>query len=142
MAVQSVRLRLSGADGAAVAWFWAGAPRTTEHAAAVSLRRQWALTQGDALNPSSLYAGSGMGGSVSWDVLTDADLRALLSLLDDNQQHGFPFLFMPQVLQPSDTALVRVDASAIDLVDEFDWQPDQAAQRLLKLTLPLQAVYQ
>lgn len=142
LAVQSVRLRLSGAEGAAVAWFWAGVPRTTEYAATVSLRRQWATTQGDALNPSSLYAGSGMGGSVVWDVLSDADLRALLALLDDNQQHGYPLLFLPHVLHPTDAALVRVDASAIDLVDEFAWQPDQAAQRLLKLTLPLQAVYQ
>lgn len=142
VSVLAVRWRLAGAEGAALVWCWAGMPRTTDYAATVVLRRQWALTQGDALNPSSLYAGSGMGGTVAWDVLSDADLRALLALLDDNQQHGWPLLFMPHVLHPQDTALVRVDASAIDLVDEFSYQPDASSQRLLKLTLPLQAVYQ
>lgn len=140
--VRALRLRVAGADGAALAWVWAGVPLRTQYAASVSLRRQWALTHGDALNPSSLFAGAGMGGSVAWEVLSDAELRALLVMLDDNQRHGWPMVFMPHVLHPQDAALVRVDATAVDLVDEFEWQPNAAAQRLLRLTLPLQAVYQ
>lgn len=140
--VRALRLRASAAEGAALVWAWAGVPRRTRYAASVVLKRQWAMTQGDALNPSTLFAGSGMGGTVSWDVLSDEEVRALLAMLDDNQRHGWPMLFLPHVAHQHDAALVRVDATAIDLVDEFDWQPNEAAQRVLRMTLPLQAVYQ
>jgi hypothetical protein len=49
---------------------------------------------------------------------------------------------VPHHLHPDEAALVRIDADAVDVVDEFEYQPDNTAHRLLQISLPLAPVLQ
>jgi hypothetical protein len=141
--VSHLRLTVAGAAGGRIGWWWAGAPlATTHHASTCRITRAWARTRGDAINPRALYAGRGAGGELAWDTLTDADVEAVLALVDHCHMLDEPAIVVPHHLHPDEAALVRIDADAVDVVDEFEYQPDNTAHRLLQISLPLAPVLQ
>ncbi len=136
-------LRLSLADAAAgrIGWWWAGKPIATAYSATTCrLARTYGITRGSGLNPASAYAGRGQGGELAWsDSLLQTDLDALLPLLDHLAENGEPMILVPHHLHPGESALVTVDADAIDLTDIHEYQPDDTSRRLISMTLPLRA---
>lgn len=138
-----VRLSISGAPGGSIGWVWCGMPLATEnHASACQRLRRWSSARGPGPNAAALYAGAGDGWRLSWDgVLRDADATALLQVADWAQERDEPLLFVPHRLHPSDAALVRCAADALDVSDAHEYQPDNAAHRLLSATLQMEPVY-
>ncbi|MFV0679427.1 discoidin domain-containing protein, partial [Ottowia sp.] len=149
VAARYVRITVSGAAGGHIGWLWAGAPLATDHHASRCTRtRRWAVSRGDGANPVGLYAGMGDSWSLAWETgdaaasrLLDADLQALLPLLDWAQQADEPLIFVPHHLHPQDASLVRYAADALEVSDVHAYQPDDAGQRLLSAQLALDPVY-
>ncbi|WP_043700655.1 hypothetical protein [Tepidimonas taiwanensis] len=142
VSARALRMDISGAEGGSVRWWWAGTGFGTRYAARTTLRRQWALSSGDGINPATLCAGSGWGGQIEWDVLLDSEARDILDALHQHQRHGWPFIVVPHLAHPQDTAFARLAVSGVDVQDEFDFQADDRQHRVLRMSIPLQAVYQ
>lgn len=144
-----VRLSVSAAPDGHIGWVWAGQPLATgHHASQCTRRRSWAVQRGEGVNPAALYAGRGDGWDVAWQagdtqasVLFDADLQALVGMLDFVHARGEPIIFVPHHLHPAESALVRAADDALEVSDIHAWQPDSAGQRLMNATLRLEPVY-
>lgn len=139
---RKMTVSITGAEGMALGWLYAGEPLSTCHNAAVTLRRVYSLERDGGANPRGAYLGAGRGGEMRWENwLLDAEFDALLALVDACKVDGdAPLVLVPHVAHPEDAALVRVDADSLDISDVFDFQPSDAAKRRLSLTLPLAAV--
>ena len=144
-----VRIAVAGAPGGSIGWIWVGEPFATQHhASGCQRRRHWAATRADGVNAASMYAGAGDGWSVEWGhadnnfaPLLEADIQTLMRLLDWAQVHDEPLIFAPHHLHPRDAALVRLGEDALEVRDEFEWQTNDAARRLLAAALTLEPVY-
>lgn len=139
-----VRLSVAGALGGHIGWLYVGAPLATEnHATTCKRTRRWATTRlQSAPNAARLTAGAGDGWEVGWeDILTDTDARNLLELVEFAQACDEPLIFLPHVKHPHDAALVRVGDDAVQIADWHEYQPDDAARRLLSATFVLEPVY-
>lgn len=143
-AVSHLKITIGSATGGRLGWFWAGDPLATSYSAdRCVINRVYAVTRGNGLNPSRLYAGQGAGGEIGWDgFLTQTDLTALLALLDHVQAAAEPFILVPHYLHPADAALVRADFDEISIEDRLEYHPDSTADRRIALTLPLAAQIQ
>lgn len=143
-AVSHLKITLGSATGGRLGWFWAGDPLATTYSAdRCVINRVYAVTRGNGLNPSRLYAGQGAGGEIGWDgFLTQTDLTALLALLDHVQAAAEPFILVPHYLHPADAALVRADFDELSIEDRLEYHPDNTSDRRIALTLPLAAQIQ
>jgi dienelactone hydrolase len=141
--VRSMTVAVASATGMSLGWVYAGVPFKTAHNAKCRLRRAYAVERGSARNASAGYLGQGWGGELAWENwLSPAEFDALLSLVDDCKADGdAPLVLVPHVLHPEDAALVRIDSDALNVSDLFDYQPNDAANRNLSLTLPLAPVF-
>ena len=143
-----VELRITGASGAAVGWWWLGQAWSPsgEGATTVRLSRQYQMARGSGVNPAGVYLGRGIGGELQWSVsdndwLENGDLTELWTMLDHVKSQGDePLLFVPHYLQPSEAALVVVDSDAVSVEDLFRFHSDAATDRVLSVTLPLRGV--
>jgi hypothetical protein len=148
-AARFVRITVAGAEGGSIGWIWVGMPFATEfHASSCQRRRQWAATRADGVNAASLYLGAGDGWAVQWSngdsdfaPLLEADIQALLPRLDWAQQRDEPLIFAPHHLHPGDASLVRLGEDPLEVSDVHEYQPDNAARRLLSAELTLEPVY-
>jgi len=137
-----LRLDIAGARGGRIGWLWAGEPlATTYHASSCRRSRQWAVSRGDGINASSLYAGCGDGWQLEWDAcLHDRDARGLMAMADWMQAHDEAIILLPHHLHPEDASLVVLGTDALDIVDIHEYQPNRADDRLLSATLTLEPV--
>lgn len=145
--VTHLRLVVATATGGHIGWWWAGDPLATTYSAArCRLARAYALQRGGAINPSSQYLGSGTGGEVAWthgeSPLHQADLDAILVMLDHMQRASEPMILVPHYLHPAEAGLVRVDVDSIQPEEFFELQPDATAHRFYALAMPLTPVHQ
>lgn len=140
--VRSLTISISNATEMALGWVYAGSPLATRHNPQVKLKRAYALERPEGHNPRSAYLGTGWGGEMAWaDWLLQAEFDAVLALIDHCKNDGdAPIVLVPQINRPDEAALVRVDSDALEVSDYFDYQPKDATQRRLSLTLPLAAV--
>lgn len=141
--VRSVTVTLTGAETMSLGWLYAGTPFIPAHnATTCTIRRVYALERGGGVNPRGAYLGGGRGGELAWtDFLIQADLDALLDIIDDCKQDGdAPIVVVPNVMKPDEAALVRISSDDIEISDRLEFQPNAANRRLLSLTLPLTAV--
>ncbi|HFE31935.1 MAG TPA: hypothetical protein ENJ17_01345 [Gammaproteobacteria bacterium] len=137
-----LRLSVSNATDGAIGWWWAGEALATEYSAGrVRLRRNYAVTRGGGVNPSSLYAGRGVGGEVAWDTfLGQSDLDNLLEMVDHIKEFDESIVLLPHYKHPQDAAEVRVSVDDVDIADDYQFQPDTISERQLSITLPFDAV--
>jgi len=136
---------LTTATGMGLGWLYAGVPLgTSHHPETLRVSRGYALTRGGGANPRGSYLGRGQGGEIAWkDWLTQADLDALLAVIDDAKAAGdAPVVVLPHVLHPADAMLARIDGDRVEIEDLLEFQPNDSARRRLSLTLPLAPVYQ
>ncbi|MFO1421176.1 MAG: hypothetical protein U1F59_09660 [Candidatus Competibacteraceae bacterium] len=143
--VRSLVVTLSTATGMGLGWLYAGVPLgTSHHPETLRVSRGYALTRGGGANPRGSYLGRGQGGEIAWkDWLTQADLDALLAVIDDAKAAGdAPVVVLPHVLHPADAILARIDGDRVEIEDLLEFQPNDSARRRLSLTLPLAPVYQ
>lgn len=143
--VTHLRLSVSGATAGRIGWLWAGVPLATNLSATTCVvSRVYGITRGAGYNPSSLYAGRGSGGVVAWDGgwLTQADLTALLAMLDAMQAGGEPMIVVPNAESPDEAALVRVDIDSVEIEDVHAFTPTDPNNRRISMRLPLTAVIQ
>ena len=73
--------------------------------------------------------------------LLEADLQALLPLLDWAQQQDEPLILVPHHLHPQDASLVRYEAEALEVTDTNEYQGNDRQHRYLSATLELEPVY-
>lgn len=141
--VRYIRVNISDAPGGSLGWIWAGQPlATNNHASRCQRRRRWAVARGSSINPASLYAGAGDAWQLDWqDCLLESDADALLDTVNHAQQSGEPLIIVPHYLHPEDASLVRCADDALDIIDIHEYQPDNAAHRLLSATLNLEPIY-
>ncbi len=137
-----LRLSVSNATGGAVDWWWAGEALTTEYSAGrLVMRRNYSVTRGGGVNPSALYAGRGMGGEVAWETfLGQVDLDNILHMVDHVKEHDESIILLPHFKHPQDAAEVRIAVDDVDIVDDYQFQPDDASNRQLSISLPFDAV--
>jgi hypothetical protein len=145
--VSHLRVTVASASGGRIGWIWAGVPLATTYSAArCRVARAYAIQRGDGLNANRLYQGQGRKGEIAWDAdsrfLFQADLDALMAMLDAMQQAGHPMILVPHHLHPGDAALVQVDMDSIDPVEYHELGPDDTAKRVYSLALALSPVHQ
>ena len=143
--VRSMVVTLTTATGMGLGWLYAGVPLgTSHHPETLRISRGYALTRGGGTNPRGSYLGRGQGGEIVWkDWLNQADLDALLAVIDDAKEAGdAPIVVLPHVLHPGDAVLARIDGDRVEIEDLLEFQPNDAARRRLSLSLPLAPVYQ
>lgn len=142
VSARKLTITLTNAMDQALGWVYAGVPLSTRHSPQISLKRAYHLERSQGTNPRGCYLGAGRGGEIRWENwLGQAELEALLDLVDACKEDGdAPLVLLPHALHPQDAALVRIETDAIQVDDYFDYQPNDAANRRLSLTLPLAAV--
>lgn len=143
--VRSLVVTLATASGMGLGWLYAGVPlSTSHHPETLRISRGYALTRGGGMNPRGSYLGRGQGGEIVWkDWLTQADIDALLAVIDDAKEAGdAPIVVLPHVLHPGDAVLARIDGDRVEIEDLLEFQPNDATRRRLSLSLPLAPVYQ
>ena len=143
-----LELRIVGASGAAVGWWWVGSAWSPSGHGATTLRlaRQYSMARGAGLNPAGVYRGKGTGGELAWSVtdkdwLEHGDAAELWAMLDHVKAMGDePIAFVPHYLTPAETALVVIDADEVSIEDLYQFQSDSPTDRALSVTLPLRGV--
>lgn len=139
--VRYLRVTVTGAAGGEIGAIWAGMPAATHLHAAASRQRRWGVARSGGINPSGLYAGQGDGWQLAWDSsLSNDDVDNLLSIIDYAQRNDEPLVLIPHHLHPADAALVAARPEALEIDDLHEYQPNDAAHRLLSATLTLDAV--
>lgn len=145
-----LRLTVSGAEGGRIGWWWAGRPWAPSRSASTYRpRRSYAGNRSDGLNPTGLFAGQGVGAEISWEPgsavgghLAQADIQALTELLDHVYRQGRQrFVVVPHVAHPDEASVVWADGDAVEIQDYQEYQPNEAAGRLLGVRLTLQPEY-
>ncbi len=143
--VRSITVTVSSATGMNLGWIYAGVPFSTARNASVTLRRTYALYREDGLNARATYMGCGKGGEIAWSDswIMQSEFDTLLALSDSCKADGdAPIVLIPNVQNPSDAVLARIDSDSLDVSDVFSFQPNDAGRRRLSLTIPLAAVLQ
>lgn len=143
-----LELRIVGASGSAIGWWWVGTAwnPSGDGATSVRLARQYSLARGAGINPSGIYRGKGVGGALAWNVddkdwLEHGDATELWAMLDHVKASGDePLCFVPHYLTPSEAALVVIDADEVSIEDLYQFQSDSQSDRALSVTLPLRGV--
>lgn len=129
-----VRLVVTGATGAAIGWWWAGAALALTHSAdTCDLRYVYAMDRaGNGINLGALYLGRGLTGTLGWDTfLYQADLDALRALIDHVKQAGDePFVFIPNAALPAEASLVRLDTDDLEVSDFFGFENESTARHM------------
>ena len=143
---QYLELRITGATGAKIGWWWAGTPFQPSHnASTLTLSRVYGMARGSGLNPAALYRGAGQGGELSWNTgdsgwLETADMTELLALAQRvKTYHDEPFALTPSIHSPTETALVVMNTDELEFTDVLRFQ-DRSATRYLSASIPLRAV--
>lgn len=143
--VRSITVTVSSATGMNLGWVYAGVPFSTVRNASITLRRSYALDREDGWNARSAYLGSGKGGEIAWSDswIVQSEFDTLLALIDAcKADSDAPIVLVPNVQNPGDAVLSRIDSDTLDVSDVFDFQPNDAGRRRLSLTVPLAAVLQ
>ncbi|MFZ5483475.1 MAG: hypothetical protein ACOZB0_04520 [Pseudomonadota bacterium] len=144
--VSRLRLSVANATGGSIGWLWAGVPLATTYSAGrCRIARAYAVARGDGVNPGRQYLGQGRRGELAWtesSPLSQADLDALLAMLDGMQASNYPMVLVPHHLHPAEAGLVRVGADSIDPIDYFELHPNDTTRRVITLDLSLEAVFQ
>lgn len=136
-------LRLQINASGAIGWIFAGRALTTELAPdVITLRRQYDVTHGP--REGALYAGKGSAGRIEWTgFIAKAEFDEHITAIEHCKEGGnLPIVVVPHYLHPEEAMLVTVDTDSIEIVDELQFHPNDATQRILSLTLPLAAVLQ
>jgi hypothetical protein len=139
------KLVLADAGGGAVGWLWAGEPLAlSAHAEPCRLRREYLMSRSsDAYSPTATALGAGWAAELGWNTLVQADVDGLLSIQATTKAGGDePLAFMPNYLHPAECYLMRLGEDGLTVSDWFEYQPDDAADRLLSATLNLSPVWQ
>ncbi len=143
---QYLELRITGATGAKIGWWWVGTPFQPSHnASTLTLSRVYGMARGAGMNPAALYRGAGRAGELAWDAgggswLEPADMAEFLALLDQTKVAGDePFAICPNVALPSETALVVANGDEVKFEDVLSFQAG-ASRRFLSASIPLRAV--
>lgn len=143
---QYLELRITGATGAKIGWWWAGTPFQPSHnASTLTLSKVYGMARGSGLNPAALYRGAGQGGELSWNTgdsgwLETADMTELLALAQRvKTYHDEPFALTPSIHSPAETALVVMNTDELEFTDVLRFQ-DRSATRYLSASIPLRAV--
>ena len=143
---QYLELRIAGAAGARIGWWWVGTPFQPSHnASTLTLSRVYGMARGGGLNPAALYRGQGRAGELAWDAtgggwLEPEDMAEWLAHLDHAKAHGDePFCLTPNVAIPAESALVVADGDEVVFSDVLRFQDSQSV-RYLSASIPLRAV--
>lgn len=143
--VRSITVTVSSATDMSLGWVYAGVPFSTVRNASITLRRSYALDREDGWNARSAYLGSGKGGEIAWSDswIVQSEFDTLLALIDAcKADSDAPIVLVPNVQNPGDAVLSRIDSDTLDVSDVFDFQPNDVGRRRLSLTVPLAAVLQ
>jgi hypothetical protein len=136
-----LRVTIDGAG--ALGWLFAGLALTTELAPdVIKLRRQYDLTHGP--REGAVYGGKGSAGRIEWrNFISKAEFDEHVSAVEYCKTNGdIPLVVVPHFLHPEEAMLVTIETDGIDLVDELQFHPNDATQRMLSLSLPFTAVLQ
>jgi hypothetical protein len=142
-AVSARYLRLAVNAAGAIGWVFAGRALTTELTPeSITLRRQYDLVHGP--REGAVYQGKGAAGLIEWrNFISKAELDDHVTAIEYCKVNGnLPLVVVPHYLHPEEAMLVTVETDGIDIVDELQFHPDDAAQRMLSLSLPLAPVLQ
>ena len=143
--IRSITITVSSATDMNLGWVYAGVPFSTTRNASITLRCSYALDREDGWNARAAYLGSGKGGEIAWSDswMVQSEFDTLLALIDAcKADSDAPIVLVPNVQNPGDAVLSRIDSDTLDVSDVFDFQPNDAGRRRLSLTVPLAAVLQ
>jgi hypothetical protein len=130
-------LRLTFSPPGAVRWIWAGVPFQPQYNASLRLRHLYDLTRARVAGASALLA-EGAGASMDWRVLSLADAAKLAALVRSQKGGGdLPLILVPHMLHPDEAFLCRIDDDEFEVTDEYNYEPDDTAHRLLSASLEL-----
>lgn len=73
-------------------------------------------------------------------MLEQADLDALVALVDACQRSADPLIFLPSDKHPAEAVLCRVNADSLEVDDWTEFQADDLADRVLSTRLALAGV--
>jgi hypothetical protein len=136
LAIKGLRLTFS-APGDGVRWIWAGVPFNPQYNAALKLRHLFDMTRAQTSGAGALLA-EGTGASMSWEVLSLADAAKLAAIVRAQKVAGdIPLILVPHMLHPEEAFLCKIDNDAVEITDEFNYEPDDTANRLLSASLEL-----
>jgi hypothetical protein len=136
LAIRGLRLTFS-APGSGVRWIWAGTPFQPQYNAALKLRRQFDMTRARTSGAAALLA-EGTGASMAWEVLSLSDAAKLAAIVRAQKIAGdIPLILVPHILHPEEAILCKIDNDNFEITDEFNYEPDNSAGRLLSASLEL-----
>jgi hypothetical protein len=142
-AVTTRCLRCSIDVAGAIGWLFAGRALTTELAPeTITLRKQYTMTHGP--REGAIYGGKGSAGLIAWSkFISKAELDEHVTAIEYCKVNGnLPLVVVPHYLHPEEAMLVTVDTDNVDIVDELQYHPNDAALRMLSLALPFAPVMQ
>jgi hypothetical protein len=136
-AVEAMGLRLTFSHPGLVRWIWAGTPFQPDDNAALRLRRLYDMTRAKVAGAASLLA-EGASATMDWDNLSPADADKLAALVRSQKIGGdLPLILVPHMLHPSEAFLCRIDGDEFEITDEYNYEPDDTANRMLSASLEL-----
>jgi hypothetical protein len=127
----------------AIGWLFAGRALTTELAPeTITLRKQYDLTHGP--REGAVYGGKGSAGRIEWvNFISKSEFDEHVTAIEYCKENGnLPLVVVPHYLHTDEAMLVTVDTDDVEIVDELQFHPDNSANRILSLSLPLAAVLQ
>jgi hypothetical protein len=136
LAIKGLRLTFS-APGDGVRWIWVGVPFNSQYNAALKLRHLYDMTRARTSGAGALLA-EGTGASMAWEVLSLSDAAKLAAIVRAQKIAGdIPLLLVPHILHPEEAFLCKIDNDSFEITDEFNYEPNDTANRLLSASLEL-----
>lgn len=135
--VEALGLRLTFSQPGAVRWIWAGEPFQPEYNADLRLRHLYDMTRAKVAGAASLLA-EGTGASLEWNILSRVDAGLLAGLVRSQKLLGdVPLILVPHLLHLDEAFLCRIDGDDFEIADEYNYEPDDSARRMLSASLEL-----
>lgn len=140
--VKGLRLTVAKTGGASVGWLWAGRALSTDYAPQdMKLRRVFDMVRGPK-DATALAIGNAWAGEVGWTLMSSTDFDNHLEMIEAcKTANDAPIIFIPHYLHPEEAVFVKIQSDSIDLVDEYQFHPDDSTKRLQSLTIPFAPVY-
>lgn len=136
-----LKLTIINAFDASIGWAWAGQAVSTEFHAECMLSRDYRIERGAGLNPSAVWLGQAMSGTIEWQVLRDPDMLKIMPMLDSLKQNDDqPMILIPQSTRPEEAWPVRVDVDMIDAAEDGGYQSNTGNERRYTMKLNLKGV--
>jgi hypothetical protein len=135
--VSALGLRLTFSHPGQIRWIWAGEPFQPDDTAVLRLRHLYDMTRAKVAGSAALLA-EGTGATMEWDNLSPDDAATLAALVRSQKTGGdLPLILVPHFLHPSEAFLCRIGGDEFEIADEYNYEPDDTANRMLSASLEL-----